>query len=238
MSASTIYFSVGRSQTKGGGLTMSSDIAHASEAYLLSFREAIKWPNQRISFEVPEKSQSGQIEGSLLEFLRSHKVAKSKNLFWSSWEVAKRPKRRISVVVWRGIESQTKESARRGASLSTVCFYYVAVGHMFLLYGPKPYAPKPYAPEPYAPKPYAPEPYAPNHMLHLPSSLPPSKGEGGGEGETTASLPVGLSKIAKRPFRVNAICTDDWTIKRLHVGLQLTQSCRARRVLSPLLDTI
>src|SRR6218665_2974522 len=34
---------------------------------------------------------------------------------------------------------QTKESARRGAGLSAICFYCVAVGHMFLLCGARPY---------------------------------------------------------------------------------------------------
>jgi len=49
------------------------------------------------------------------------------------------------------VGKQIKESARRGASLSTV--YCVAVGHMLLLCGAEPYAPKPYGPKPYGPKP-------------------------------------------------------------------------------------
>src|SRR6218665_3885171 len=38
-----------------------------------------------------------------------------------------------------GSPKQTKESARRGASLSAICFYYAALGHMFLLCGAGPY---------------------------------------------------------------------------------------------------
>jgi len=34
---------------------------------------------------------------------------------------------------------QTKESARRGAGLSAICFYCLAVYHMFLLCGAPPY---------------------------------------------------------------------------------------------------
>src|SRR6218665_392483 len=86
-----------------------------------------------------------------------------------------------------------------GASLSTTCFYFVAVGHMFLLYGPKPYGPKPYAPKPYGANHMLQNHMAQNHMLqnhilqnhmlqkHMldvctnPPSLP-REGEGAGEG--------------------------------------------------------
>src|SRR6218665_1981520 len=43
------------------------------------------------------------------------------------------------VVIRRGSPAQTKESARRGAGLSAICFYCVALGHMFLLCGARPY---------------------------------------------------------------------------------------------------
>ena len=65
------------------------------------------------------------------------------------------------------LEEQTKESVRRDGAAAAwllcvaICFYCMALGHMFLLYGPKPYAPKPYAPKTYGPKPYAPKPYGP-----------------------------------------------------------------------------
>src|SRR6218665_1556120 len=45
----------------------------------------------------------------------------------------------MQVVVRRGLPAQTKESARRGASQSAICFYCLAVYHMFLLFGCGPY---------------------------------------------------------------------------------------------------
>src|SRR6218665_789215 len=41
----------------------------------------------------------------------------------------------------KGLETQTKESARRCTSLSVICFYCAAVGRMFILCGADPYAP-------------------------------------------------------------------------------------------------
>src|SRR6218665_1220169 len=63
---------------------------------------------------------------------------------------------------------QTKESARRdgGAAAcllcTTICFYCMALDHMFLLYGPKTYVPKTYVPKTYVPK-----TYVPKHMFQM-----------------------------------------------------------------------
>src|SRR6218665_2444156 len=46
---------------------------------------------------------------------------------------------KTGVVIRRGLPKQTKESARRGAGLSAICFYCVVLGHMFLLCGARPY---------------------------------------------------------------------------------------------------
>src|SRR6218665_3393453 len=51
---------------------------------------------------------------------------------------------RLLVVGKRPLESQTKESARRDKRPSpgycvAICFYYAALGHMFLLCGARPY---------------------------------------------------------------------------------------------------
>src|SRR6218665_1588187 len=62
---------------------------------------------------------------------------------------------------------QTKESARRdgGAAAcllcTTICFYCMALDHMFLLYGPKTYVLKTYVPKTYVPKKYVPKTYVP-----------------------------------------------------------------------------
>src|SRR6218665_790712 len=92
-----------------------------------------------------------------------HVNPKRTRWFLGVWDLVRLGRRRVSLlknnlfrspsVVGRPqLEKQTKESVRRyviycigqkhlllGASLSTICFYCVALGHMFLLCGARPY---------------------------------------------------------------------------------------------------
>src|SRR6218665_3075787 len=109
----------------------------------------------------------------------------------------------------KGLETQTKESARRCPSLSVICFYCAAVGRMFLVCGADPYAPSVFVNSCYESYHLLQNRMVQNHMVQsqmpqshmmdvcdtslspfLPSSLAPRtgqsrEGKGAGEGEGT-----------------------------------------------------